>query len=85
MLVAVAARHSDSTATMLGRAPAAAAAVAGLSAAHGHCPSEVRSGPHNHAARAMHAHAPHHLHTLINTTMTGRTLHQPRACISLDA
>ena len=46
MLAAVAARRSGSMATGFGRAPAPAAAVAGLSAARGHCLSEVRSGTH---------------------------------------
>ena len=46
MLAAVAARRSGSMATKLGRTPATATAVAGLSAACGHRPSEVRSGTH---------------------------------------
>ena len=44
MVAAVAARRSDLMATELGCAPAPAGAVAGLSAARGHRPSEVRSG-----------------------------------------
>ena len=46
MLAAVATGRSGSMATKLGRTPTPATAVAGLSAAHGHRPSEVRSGTH---------------------------------------
>ena len=46
MLAAAATHRSGAMATELGRAPAPATAVAGLSAARGHCPSEVRSGTH---------------------------------------
>ena len=36
------------------------------------------------AAYAMHVHAYHHFLTLTNSTVTGRTLHQPRAYTSTD-
>ena len=50
MLAAVAARRSNSMATEFGHAPAPAGAVACLSAARGHLPSEVPSGTQSHAA-----------------------------------
>lgn len=40
---------------------------------------------HVHAACAMHVHTPDHLLNLTNMAMTGRSLHQPRACTSTDA
>lgn len=58
MVAAVAARRSGSMATKLGCVPVPATAVARLSAARGHRPSEVRSGTHMPPC-AMHAHAPH--------------------------
>ena len=61
MLAAVAARRSSSMATEFGRAPAPAAAVAGLSAARRHRPSEVSLGthmPHVHVPRMRIHHTP---------------------------
>jgi len=68
-----------STVCILGRATVPAAAVAGLSAAHRGCPSEVRFFVSNPICTRTCMHlSSNHLLTLTNMRVTGRTLYQPR-------